>query len=65
MISATASSWIVAAKPDKYQELAKQRVLNGSSFWASPVLCDGLVYAKSGEGELVCLDHHAPEKPAR
>lgn len=48
---------IVAAEPAKYRELARRRVLIGSSFWASPVLCGGLVYARSGEGELVCLDH--------
>jgi hypothetical protein len=50
---------IAAAKPDKYQELSKQRVLIGSSFWAPPVLCGGRIYVKSGEGELVCLDHRA------
>ncbi|MSR63287.1 MAG: hypothetical protein EXS08_12665 [Planctomycetes bacterium] len=51
---------VVAAKPDTYTELARARVLNGSSFWASPALCAGRVYVKSGEGELLCLDHRAP-----
>jgi outer membrane protein assembly factor BamB len=59
VISGNGDLVVVAAKPDKYQELAKRRVLIGSSFWASPVLCGGLVYARSGEGELVCLDHRA------
>ena len=55
---------IVAADPAKLRELARKRVLTGSSFWASPVLCGGLIYAKSGEGELVCLDHRGGEEGA-
>ena len=56
-IAASGELVIAAAKPEKYEELAKQRALTGSTFWASPVLCGGLVYVRSGEGELVCLDH--------
>jgi outer membrane protein assembly factor BamB len=56
---------VVAASPEKYQELSKRRVLNGSSFWASPVLCGGLVYVRSGEGELACLDHRPAAAPSR
>ncbi|HEX6883070.1 MAG TPA: PQQ-binding-like beta-propeller repeat protein [Planctomycetota bacterium] len=48
---------IAAATPEGYRELARRRVLDGSSFWASPVLWGGRIYARSGEGELVCLDH--------
>ena len=59
VISGNGELVVAAAKPEKYQELAKRRVLIGSSFWAPPVLCDGLIYAKSGEGELTCLDHRA------
>lgn len=50
---------IVAAEPGAYRELARRPVLTGGSFWASPVLCDGRIYLRSGEGELVCLDHRA------
>jgi len=50
---------VAAASPERYRELARRRVLVGSSFWASPVLCDGRIYARSGEGTLVCLDHRA------
>lgn len=63
VISGNGELVIVAAKPEKYQELAKRRVLSGSSFWASPVLCDGRIYVKSGEGELACLDHRAARDP--
>lgn len=59
VVSGNGELVIVAATPEKYQELSKRRVLDGSSFWATPVLCDGLIYVKSGEGELVCLDHRA------
>ncbi len=59
VVSGNGELVIVAARPEKYQELARRRVLNGSSFWAPPVLCDGRIYVKSGEGELVCLDHRA------
>jgi len=65
VISGNGELVVVAAKPEKYQELAKQRVLIGSSFWASPVLCGGLIYVKSGEGELVCLDHRAARNPVK
>jgi outer membrane protein assembly factor BamB len=65
VISGNGDLVVAAAKPDKYQELSKQRVLLGSSFWAPPVLCDGRIYAKSGEGELVCLDHRAAKDPVR
>ena len=56
---------IVAARPEAYEELARQPVLSGSSFWASPVLCDGRIYVKSGDGELVCLDHRARREASR
>ncbi|NOT29909.1 MAG: PQQ-like beta-propeller repeat protein [Planctomycetes bacterium] len=57
VISGNGELVIAAAQPEKYEEFAKRRVLMGSSFWASPVLCGGLIYVKSGEGELACLDH--------
>jgi len=59
VVSGNGELVIAAAKPEAYTELSKARVLNGSSFWASPVLCAGRIYVKSGEGELVCLDHRA------
>ena len=56
---------VVAAEPAKYRELSRRRVLIGSTFWASPVLCGGLVYVRSGEGELACLDHRASDPAVR
>lgn len=64
VISGEGELVIVAAEPQGYRELARRPVLTGSAFWATPVLCDGRVYARSGEGELVCLDHR-PESGAR
>ncbi len=48
---------IAAADPAEYTEHSLTRVLDGSTFWATPVLCGGLIYCRSGEGTLVCLDH--------
>ena len=48
---------VVAADPAAYRELARAKALQGSTFWATPVLCNGLVYVRSGEGTLACLDH--------
>jgi len=53
---------IVAADPAEYRELSKARVVDGGSFWASPVLCNGRIYVRSGEGTLACLDHRAASK---
>ncbi len=55
---------VVAAEPEKYRELTKQTVLTGTTFWASPVLCGGRIYVRSGEGELACLDHRAEDSGA-
>lgn len=46
---------IVAATPDRYTELARARVMRGTC-WTHPVLANGLLYCRSHEGELVCLD---------
>jgi outer membrane protein assembly factor BamB len=59
VLSASGELVIVAAQPEKYVELAKRDVLDGGSFWATPVLCGGVIYLRSGEGELVALDHRA------
>jgi hypothetical protein len=46
---------IVPATPDRYSELARAQVMRGTC-WTSPVLANGLLYCRSHEGELVCLD---------
>ena len=43
------------ANPGRYTELAHASVLRGTC-WTHPVLANGLVYCRSHEGELVCLD---------
>lgn len=45
----------VAAAPEEYKELARAKVLEGVC-WTQPVLSDGLLYCRSHEGVLVCLD---------
>jgi outer membrane protein assembly factor BamB len=46
------------AGPRQYTELAHAAVLRGTC-WTHPVIANGLVYCRSHEGELVCLDLHA------
>jgi outer membrane protein assembly factor BamB len=46
---------VVQATPQRYVELASAQVLQGRC-WTHPVLANGLVYCRSHEGRLVCLD---------
>lgn len=46
---------LVQATPEKYTELASAQVLRGTT-WTPPVLTNGLLYCRSQEGELICLD---------
>lgn len=48
---------VAAASPQGYQELSRQKVLNGGVYWTTPVLCGGLIYCRNSNGDLVCLDH--------
>jgi outer membrane protein assembly factor BamB len=49
---------IIDAKPDRFNELARAQVLNGTC-WTHPVLANGFIYARSHEGTLVCVDVRA------
>lgn len=46
---------LVKPNPNAYTELASAQVLRGTC-WSHPVLANGLIYCRSHEGELVCLD---------
>jgi outer membrane protein assembly factor BamB len=46
---------IAAATPARFTELARARVLDGTC-WTHPVLANGLLYGRSHEGTLVCID---------
>ena len=46
---------IAQATPTKYTELARAKVLDGTC-WTQPVLANGLLYCRSHEGKLICLD---------
>jgi len=48
---------IAEASPKEYKELAKTAVLNSKARnWTAPVLANGLVYCRNGDGDLVCID---------
>jgi len=46
---------IVRATPNQFTELARAKVIDGTC-WTHPVLANGLVYCRSQEGTLVCVD---------
>lgn len=46
---------VVQATPERYTELARARVLDGTC-WTAPTLANGMIYARNHEGKLVCLD---------
>ncbi|MDH7598468.1 MAG: PQQ-like beta-propeller repeat protein [Sedimentisphaerales bacterium] len=46
---------IADARPDGFKELASAQILEGKC-WTSPVLANGLLYARNAEGQIVCVD---------
>jgi outer membrane protein assembly factor BamB len=57
--------YIATASPEGYKEITSARVLRvpasapsqrGKHWWSAPVLVDGLLYARSHTGDLVCID---------
>jgi len=46
---------IANASPDKFEPLARAKVLAGVC-WTPPVLANGLLYVRSAKGDLRCLD---------
>jgi outer membrane protein assembly factor BamB len=46
---------IAEATPTRYHELSRAKVLSGRC-WVMPVLASGRLYAKTNEGQMVCLD---------
>lgn len=50
---------IADASPGGYRELARSPVLSGRC-WAMPVLANGRLYARTNQGEMVCVDVRAP-----
>ncbi|GAB4466961.1 MAG: PQQ-like beta-propeller repeat protein [Armatimonadaceae bacterium] len=46
---------LISANPSAFKELARARVLDGTC-WTHPVLANGLLYCRSHQGDLVCLD---------
>lgn len=50
---------IADATPKGFEELSREKVLDGSVCWTTPVLLNGLVYVRNQGGSLVCRDHRA------
>ncbi len=48
---------IVKASASGYTELAKVRVISPrNKMWTMPVICNGRIYCRNGNGDLVCID---------
>lgn len=51
---------IAEATPEAYKEISRTRVIDdGGRLWTTPVLCGGLIYCRSSNGQLVCVDRRA------
>ncbi len=46
---------IAEATPEKFRPLARAQVLGGKC-WTTPVLANGRIYCRNGQGTLVCVD---------
>jgi outer membrane protein assembly factor BamB len=46
---------VAQATPDRYSEIGRAKVLDGTC-WTPPALSNGRLYARSHEGDLVCVD---------
>lgn len=48
---------VAEASPAAFKEIARVNVLNAKARnWTAPVLANGLLYCRNGEGDIVCLD---------
>jgi outer membrane protein assembly factor BamB len=48
---------IAEASPKEYKEVARAPILNAKARnWTAPVIANGLVYCRNGDGDLVCID---------
>ena len=57
LTSAKGELVVARASPKGFEERSRLKAFESGPAWASPVLCNGLIYARSSSGELVCYDH--------
>jgi len=57
IVSAKGELIVAEANPERYVELSREKVLDGGTFWATPVLSHGLAYARNSLGDMVCVDY--------
>jgi outer membrane protein assembly factor BamB len=48
---------IAKATPNAFEELSRQKVLDGGVCWTMPILVNGRIYCRNSLGRLVCIDH--------
>ena len=47
---------IAEATPEAFRETSRQSLIEEGSFWAAPVLANGLIYVRGSHGDLACVD---------
>lgn len=57
VVGASGELIVAKASPAAYEELSRQKILDGGVYWTTPVLLDGYIYCRNNLGTLVCRDH--------
>ncbi len=58
VLSASGDLVIAEASADAFKQISKVKALSGNC-WTSPVLANGRIYCRSGEGNIACVDVRA------
>ena len=48
---------VARADPGSYQEISREKVLDGGVCWTVPVISDARIYCRNSLGDIVCRDH--------
>lgn len=52
---------VAETTPEAYREVARARVMDRPKCWTMPVLCNGKIYCRNDQGDLVCVDGTRPK----
>lgn len=57
VVNADGELIVAKASPDSFEELSREKVLEGGVYWSAPVFVDGLIYVRNSLGDLTCRNH--------
>jgi len=57
VVNADGELIVAKASPDSFEELSRQKILEGGVYWSAPVFAGGLIYVRNSLGDLTCRDH--------